>query len=95
MCYEEIMKMTINAASNISFWLSLQTLLDYKFPWLELPEDFPGGLDGKASVYNVGDLGSIPVSERSAGEGNDNPLQYYCLENLMDRGAWFPSLHVL
>ena len=57
--------------------------------------DFPGGLDGKASVYNVGDLGSIPVSERSAGEGNDNPLQYYCLENLMDRGAWFPSLHVL
>ena len=44
--------------------------------------------DGKASVYNVGDLGSIPGSGRSTGEGNGNPLQYYCLENPMDRGAW-------
>ena len=50
--------------------------------------DFPGGSDGKASVYNVGDLGSIPGSVRSLGEGNANPLQYYCLENPMDRGAW-------
>ena len=38
--------------------------------------DFPGGSDGKASVYNVGDLGSIPESERSSGEENGNPLQY-------------------
>ena len=44
--------------------------------------------DGKASIYNVGDPGSIPGSGRSAGEGNSNPLQYYCLENPMDRGAW-------
>ena len=50
--------------------------------------DFPGGSDGKASVYNAGDLGSIPGSGRSPGEGNGNPLQYYCLENPMDRGAW-------
>ena len=50
--------------------------------------DFPGGSDGKASVYNVGDPGSIPGSGRSPGEGNGNPLQYYCLENPMDRGAW-------
>ena len=49
---------------------------------------FPGGSDGKASVYNAGDLGSIPGLGRSAGEGNGNPLQYYCLENPMDRGAW-------
>ena len=49
---------------------------------------FPGGSDGKASVYNVGDLGLIPGSGRSPGEGNGNPLQYYCLENPMDRGAW-------
>ena len=48
----------------------------------------PGGSDGKASVYNAGDLGSIPGSGRSAGEGNGNPLQHYCLENPMDRGAW-------
>ena len=50
--------------------------------------DFPGGSDGKASVYNVGDPGSIPGSGRSPGEGNGNPLQYYGLENPMDRGAW-------
>ena len=50
--------------------------------------DFPGGSDGKASVYNVGDPSSIPGLGRSAGEGNGNPLQYYCLENPMDRGAW-------
>ena len=48
----------------------------------------PGGSDGKVSVYNVGDLGLIPGLGRSLGEGNGNPLQYYCLENPMDRGAW-------
>ena len=49
--------------------------------------DFPGGSDGKASVYNAGDLGSIPGSGRFPGEGNGNPLQYSCLENPMDGGA--------
>ena len=53
-----------------------------------LPIDFPGGLDGKASAYNAGDLGSIPGSGRSPGEGNGDPLQYSCLENPMDGGAW-------
>jgi len=42
----------------------------------------------KASAYNAGDLGSIPVLGRSPGEGNGNPLWYSCLENPMDRGAW-------
>ena len=56
-------------------------------------EDFPGGSDGKASVYNAGDLGSIPGSGRFPGEGNGNPLQYSCLENPMDRGAWCPWGH--
>ena len=51
--------------------------------------DFPGGSDGKASAYNVGDLGSIPGSGRSPGEGNGNPLQYSCLENVMGGGAWW------
>ena len=50
--------------------------------------DFPGGSDGKASVYHVGDLGSSPGLGRSPGEGNGNSLQYCCLENPMDRGAW-------
>ena len=49
---------------------------------------FPGGSDGKASAaYNAGDPGSIPGLGRS-GEGNGNPLQYSCLENPMDGGAW-------
>ena len=49
---------------------------------------FPGGSDGKASAYNVEDLGSIPGSGRFLGEGNGNPLQYSCLEDPMDGGAW-------
>ena len=49
---------------------------------------FPGGLDGKASARSAGDLGLIPVLERSPGEGDDNPLQHPCLENPMDGGAW-------
>ena len=49
---------------------------------------FPGGSEGKASACNAGDLGSIPGSGRSPGEGNGSPLQYSCLENPMDREAW-------
>ena len=52
--------------------------------------DFPGGSDGKVSVYNSGDLGLIPGSGRFPGEGNGNPLQYSCLESPMDGGAWCP-----
>ena len=56
----------------------------------DIPElGFPGSSDGKASAYDAGDLGSIPGSGRSPGEGNGNPLQYSCLENPMDRGAWY------
>ena len=56
-------------------------------------EGFPGGSYGKASACNAGDLGSIPGSGRSLGEGNGNPLQYSCLENSMDRGAWWATVH--
>ena len=49
---------------------------------------FLGCSDGKASACNAGDLGSIPGLGRSPGEGNGNPLQYFCLENSMDGGAW-------
>ena len=48
---------------------------------------FPGGSEVKASASNARDLGSIPGSGRSPGEGNGNPLQYSCLENPMDGGA--------
>ena len=54
---------------------------------------FPGAVDGKESTCNAGDLGVIPVSGRSPGEGNGYPLQYSCLENSMDRWAWEATVH--
>ena len=54
---------------------------------------FPGGSDGKASAYNAGDLGSIPGLGRSSGEGSGTLLQYSCLENPMDGGAWWATVH--
>ena len=54
---------------------------------------FPGGSEVKVSACNAGDLGSIPGLGRSPGEGNGNPLQYSCLENPMDRGAWWATVH--
>ena len=56
---------------------------------------FPGGSDGKESACNAGDQGWIPGSGRSSGEGNGYPLQYSCLENFMDRGAWCPTVLVV
>ena len=54
---------------------------------------FPGGSDGKESACNAGDPGSKPELARSPGEGNGNPLQYSCLKNSMDRGAWRAPVH--
>ena len=54
---------------------------------------FPGGSDGKESTCSARDLGSIPGLGRSPGEGHGNPLQYSCLENPMDRGAWRATVH--
>ena len=80
-----------DCATSLRFtWRSVFTWLVAQI--LTLPhrgiKDSPGGSDGKASVYNAGDPGSVPGLGRSPGEGNGNPLQYYCLENPMDRGAW-------
>ena len=52
------------------------------------PISFPGGSDGKESACNAGDMGLIPWSGRSPGEGNGNPIQYSCLENPMDGRVW-------
>ena len=60
---------------------------------LEDRQGFRVGAEVKVSACNVGDLGSIPGSGRSPGEGNGNPLQYSCLENPMDRGAWWATIH--
>ena len=54
---------------------------------------FPGGSDGKASACNVGDPGWISGLGRSPGEGNGNLLQYCCLENSMDGGIWWATVH--
>ena len=58
-----------------------------------LSPGFPGGSDSKVSACNEGDLGLIPGSERSPGKGNGNPLQYSCLGNPIDRGAWQATVH--
>ena len=54
---------------------------------------FPDSLGGKESACNAGDPGSIPGLGRSSGGGHDNSLQYSCLENPMDRGAWQATVH--
>ena len=61
-----------------------QGLLDFGLPWW---------LSSKESACSAGDPGSIPGSGRSPGVGNSNPLQYSCLENSMDRGAWWATVH--
>ena len=54
---------------------------------------FPGGPDGKVSAWDAGDSSLIPGLGRSPGEGNGNPLQYSCLENSTDGGAWWATVH--
>ena len=54
---------------------------------------FPGGSDGEESAHNAGGPSLTPGSGRSPGEGNGNLLQYSCLENPMDRGAWWATVH--
>ena len=54
---------------------------------------FPGGSDEEESACSAGDLGSITGLGRSPGEGNGHPIQYLCLENSMDRGAWWAVVH--
>ena len=56
--------------------------------FLSIYNGFPSSSDGEESAYNAGDLGSIPGSGRSPGEGNGNPLQYSCLGSPMDREVW-------
>ena len=54
---------------------------------------FSGGSDSEESACDIGDMGSIPGLGRSPEDGNDYPLQYYCLEKPMDRGAWGAAVH--
>ena len=56
-------------------------------------QGLPRWLSSKESACNVEDAGSVPESERSPGEGSGNPLQYFCLENSMDGGAWWATVY--
>ena len=56
---------------------------------------FPGSSNGKKFACNAGDSDLIPGSGKPPGEGNANPFQYFCLENPMDRRAWWPTVHGL
>ena len=89
------------ASSPITSWQTMETVTDFIFLGSKITVDndfsheikrplvgFPGGSEVKASAWNAGDLGLIPGSGRSPGEGNGNPLQYSCLENPMEGGAW-------
>jgi len=64
-----------------------------KMWYIHTVEGSPGDSLVKNLAANAGDMGSIPGSGRSPGEGNGNPLQYSCLENTMDRGAWWATVH--
>ena len=57
------------------------------------PGGFPSGSDGKESACNAGDMDSIPVLGKYPGEGHGNPLQCSCLENPVDRGDWWATVH--
>ena len=82
-------------------WKQLQTLFSWAPKSLQMVTTITKLKDAcslvaqtvKAAAYNAGDLGSITGSGRSSGEGNGNPLQYSCLENSMDGGAWWATVH--
>ena len=61
--------------------------------WITQDMGFPAGSVAKDLPANAGDVGSIPESGKSPGEGNGNPLQYPCLESPTDRGAWWATVH--
>ena len=73
---------------TVRLW-RLETKLDLFLCYHMLLWCFPGGSDSKESACNVGDLDLLPGSGRSPGERNGYPLQYSCLENLIDRAAWW------
>ena len=85
--------MTFPCLKMISDFLGSLTRPSVGDAWEQAFDKLPRWFPGKASAYIVGDLGSIPGSGRSPGEGNGNPLQYSCLENLMDAGAWWATVH--
>ena len=84
--------MTTGKIIVLTMWTFVGKVISLLFNTLSrIVKGFPHGSEVKAPACNVGDLGLIPGSGRSAGEGNGNPLQYSCLENPTDWGAWWAS----
>ena len=79
--------------SGEGIWSHAYTIDVFTFLCIFYTSGFPGGSDGKESTLNVGNPSLIPESGRSPGEGNGNQLQYSCLENSTDRGAWWAIVH--
>ena len=90
--YEEVYY-SIHSFIHLIWSLSACDKPDFRVIIGSSTRGFPGGSEVKASACSVGDLGSIPGLGRSPGEGNGNPLQYACLENPMDGGAWWIRVH--
>ena len=86
-----------NGARNRHNLVFMMSMIQSKIRYLTYEEllGFPGGSDGKGSACDAGDLGLIPGLGRSLGEKNGYPLQYSCLENSMDRGAWWATVRVI
>ena len=84
----------INSSTNNRILLSHRknAIMPFSATWMEL-ENFPGGSAIKNLPVSAGDTGSTPGSGKSPGERNGNPLLYSCLENPMDRGAWWATVH--
>jgi len=88
------MKMTRRRDRQKSLMLSFEDIIVLTLFFFFFKQiDFTGGSDGKKSACNAGDLGLIPGLGISSGEGKGYPLQYSCLENSMDRGAWWATVH--
>ena len=88
-----ISKSRITRSNDYSIY-SLKEQADYFPKWLDnFIWSFPGCSDGKESACNAGDPSLIPGSGRSPGGRHGNPLQYSCLENLRDKGAWGTTVH--
>ena len=81
------------AKISVTSGVGLRTLVENVFVTISWKSGFPGGSDGKASVCNAGDQGSIPGLGRSPGEGNGCPLQYPFLENSMNKGVRQATFH--
>ena len=94
------------ASLSLPLWSKEHTALHHRYPWFNFKSRvwyepaysncllvFPGGSDGKESACTAGDLGSILGSGTCPGEKNGYPFQYSCLENSMDRGAWWTTVH--